>query len=84
MGLEVSLACAEAAKFVNVDVVAAYPITPQTHIVEHLAKLVADGHLDAEFVSVESEYSAMNVCAGSSAAGARTFTLGDALDPRGL
>lgn len=74
VGLEVSLACAEAAKLANVDVVAAYPITPQTHIVEHLAELVADGHLDAEFVPVESEHSAMSACVGSSAAGARTFT----------
>jgi pyruvate ferredoxin oxidoreductase alpha subunit len=55
-------------------VVAAYPITPQTHVVEHLSELVADGHLDAEFVPVESEHSAMSVCCGSAAAGARTFT----------
>ena len=54
--------------------VSAYPITPQTHIVEHLADLVANGELDAEFIPVESEHSAMSVCAGSSAAGARTFT----------
>lgn len=74
VGLEVSLACSEAAKLANVDVIAAYPITPQTHIVEHLAELVADGHLDAEFVPVESEHSAMSACVGSSAAGARTFT----------
>lgn len=74
VGLEVSLACAEAVMLANVDVVAAYPITPQTHIVEHLAKLVADGHLDAEFVPVESEHSAISACVGSSAAGARTFT----------
>ncbi|MBA4358876.1 MAG: pyruvate ferredoxin oxidoreductase, partial [Desulfovibrio sp.] len=74
VGLEVSLACAEAVKLANVDVIAAYPITPQTHIVEHLAELVADGHLDAEFVPVESEHSAMSACVGSSAAGARTFT----------
>lgn len=74
VGLEVSLACSEAVKLANVDVIAAYPITPQTHIVEHLAELVADGHLDAEFVPVESEHSAMSACLGSSAAGARTFT----------
>lgn len=74
VGLEVSLACSEAAKLANVDVIAAYPITPQTHIVEHLAELVADGHLDAEFVPVESEHTAMSACVGSSAAGARTFT----------
>ncbi|NLN61476.1 MAG: pyruvate ferredoxin oxidoreductase [Myxococcales bacterium] len=73
-GVEVSIAVAEAAGFCDVDVVAAYPITPQTHIVEHLASLVADGHLDAEFVPVESEHAAMSACCGSAAAGARTFT----------
>ena len=74
IGIEVSIACAEAAGLCDVDVVAAYPITPQTHIVEHLAEMVADGHLDADFVPVESEHSAMSACIGSSAAGARTFT----------
>ena len=74
IGLEVSLSVAEAVKLCNTDVVAAYPITPQTHIVEHLSELVADGHLDAEFIPVESEHSAMSTCLGSSAAGARTFT----------
>jgi pyruvate ferredoxin oxidoreductase alpha subunit len=72
--MEVSIAAAEAVKQANVDVVAAYPITPQTHIVEHLSELVNNGELDAEFVPVESEHSAMSVCSGSSAAGARTFT----------
>ena len=74
IGIEVSLAVAEAAKLANVDVVAAYPITPQTHIVEHLAELVADGELDAEYIPVESEHSAMSACLGASAVGARTFT----------
>jgi pyruvate ferredoxin oxidoreductase alpha subunit len=74
VGVENSIAAADAVKMANVDVVAAYPITPQTHIVEHLAELVADGELDAEFVPVESEHSAMSVCCGSVAAGARTFT----------
>ena len=73
-GIEVSLAVAEAAKLANADVVAAYPITPQTHIVEHLADLVADGELDAAYIPVESEHSAMSACCGASAAGARTFT----------
>src|SRR5512137_2514286 len=73
-GIEVSIAIAEAVAQANVDVIAAYPITPQTHIVEHLADLVAEGELDAEFIPVESEHSAMSVCCGSSAAGARTFT----------
>jgi pyruvate ferredoxin oxidoreductase alpha subunit len=74
VGIENSIAAAEAIKMANVDVVAAYPITPQTHIVEHLAELVADGELDAEFIPVESEHSAMSVCCGSVAVGARTFT----------
>lgn len=74
VGLEVSLALADVVRLANVDVVAAYPITPQTHIVEHLAELVADGKLDAEYIPVESEHSAMSACLGASAAGARTFT----------
>jgi len=74
VGIEVSLAIADAAKLANVDVVAAYPITPQTHIVEHLAQIVADGELDAAYIPVESEHSAMSACCGASAAGARTFT----------
>jgi pyruvate ferredoxin oxidoreductase alpha subunit len=74
VGIEVSLAIGEAVKLANADVVAAYPITPQTHIVEHLAELVADGELDAEYIPVESEHSAMSACLGSSAVGARTFT----------
>jgi len=74
IGMEVSIAAAEAVGLCDVDLVAAYPITPQTHIVEHLSELVADGHLDAEFVPVESEHSAMSCCIGSAAAGARTFT----------
>ncbi len=73
-GIEVSIAMADAVAQANVDVIAAYPITPQTHIVEHLADIVANGELDAEFVPVESEHSAMSVCCGSSAVGARTFT----------
>jgi pyruvate ferredoxin oxidoreductase alpha subunit len=74
IGMEVSLMVSEAVKLANVDVIAAYPITPQTHIVEHLSELVADGELDAEYICVESEHSAMSACAGSSAAGARTYT----------
>ncbi|HUU07914.1 MAG TPA: transketolase C-terminal domain-containing protein [Dehalococcoidales bacterium] len=74
VGMEVSIAISETAKMADVDVVAAYPITPQTHIVEHLAELVANGELDAEYIPVESEHSAMSACLGSSAAGARTFT----------
>ncbi len=74
IGIEVSIAIADAVKLCNPDVVAAYPITPQTHIVEHLAELVADGELDAEYIPVESEHSAMSACLGSAASGARTFT----------
>jgi len=74
IGIEVSVAIGEAVKLANADVVAAYPITPQTHIVEHLAELVANGELDAEYIPVESEHSAMSACLGSAAAGARTFT----------
>ena len=74
VGMEVSIAVAEMVKMADVDVVAVYPITPQTHVVEHLAELVADGELDAEYIPVESEHSAMSACLGSSAAGARTFT----------
>jgi pyruvate ferredoxin oxidoreductase alpha subunit len=74
IGIEVSIAIADAVKLCNPDVVAAYPITPQTHIVEHLAELVANGELDAEYIPVESEHSAMSACLGSAATGARTFT----------
>jgi len=74
VGMEVSIAVGEVAKLADVDVVAVYPITPQTHIVEHIADLVADGELDAEYIPVESEHSAMSACLGSAAAGARTFT----------
>jgi pyruvate ferredoxin oxidoreductase alpha subunit len=74
VGVEVSIAIADAVKLANADVIAAYPITPQTHIVEHLAELVANGELDAEYIPVESEHSAMSACVGSAAVGARTFT----------
>jgi pyruvate ferredoxin oxidoreductase alpha subunit len=74
IGLEGSIAIAEAVKLADVDVVAAYPITPQTHIVERLAEYVANGELNANYIPVESEHSAMSACLGSSAVGARTFT----------
>jgi len=74
IGIEVSLAVSEAVKMAKADVVAAYPITPQTHIVESLAEHIANGELDAEYICVESEHSAMSACLGSSAAGARTYT----------
>jgi len=72
--LEGSWAMAEAAKLCRPGVVAAYPITPQTHIVEHLAKFVADGDLKAETLNVESEHSAASVVLGSQSAGVRSFT----------
>jgi pyruvate/2-oxoacid:ferredoxin oxidoreductase alpha subunit len=56
------------------EVIAAYPITPQTQIVEELAEMCADGRLEARFIKVESEHSAMAACIGASAAGARAFT----------
>ncbi len=67
-------AIAEAIRQINPDVVAAYPITPSTAIVEYIAKFVADGLMTTEFVTPESEHSAMSMCIGSSAAGARVFT----------
>lgn len=56
------------------NVISAYPITPQTHIVEELADIVGAGQLDAEFINVESEFSAASVVLGASAAGARAYT----------
>ena len=67
-------AAAVAAKQARVQVVAAYPITPQTHTVEYLSQFVADGALDARLVRVESEHSALSACCGASAVGARAFT----------
>lgn len=69
-----SRAVAEAVKLAKAQVVAAYPITPQTHIVEDLAGMIANGELKAEYVKVESEHSAISVCIAASAAGARVFT----------
>src|SRR3989304_707361 len=58
----------------NVQIISAYPLTPQTHIVEKLADLCANGDLKAKFLTVESEHSAMASCIGASAVGVRTFT----------
>jgi len=74
IGIEVSIAVAEAVKLCDVDVISAYPITPQTHIVERLSEIIADGELDAEFIPVESEHTAISVAAGASATGARVYT----------
>jgi pyruvate ferredoxin oxidoreductase alpha subunit len=72
--LEASHAVAEAARMADVDVISAYPITPQTHIPERLAEMVANGELSAAYIPVESEHSAMSTCLGAAAVGARTFT----------
>jgi 2-oxoisovalerate ferredoxin oxidoreductase alpha subunit len=69
-----NFAAAYAATAARVNVIAAYPITPQTTIVEILSEIVANGELKADFVKVESEHSAMAACIGAQAAGARTFT----------
>ncbi len=65
---------AYAVKQSYVDVVAAYPITPQTIIVEKFSEFVANGEVHTEFIHVESEHSAMSACIGAAAVGARTFT----------
>ncbi len=62
------------ATLARVQVIAAYPITPQTQVVELLSEIVAGGKLKAEFIKVESEHSAMAACIGASSAGARAFT----------
>ena len=67
-------AIAMAWKQINPDVVAAYPITPQTIIVEAFSDYVHDGQVDTEYVCAESEHSALSICVGSSAAGARVAT----------
>ena len=69
-----SEAAAEGAKLARIQVVSAYPITPQTVIVETLSDMVGKGELNAKYMSVESEHSAMASCIGASAAGARAFT----------
>jgi len=74
IGLTGNEAIAYAVKQCNVDVVAAYPITPQTIMVEVLSEYVYNGEMDAEFICVESEHSAMSACIGASLAGARVFT----------
>jgi len=70
-----SHAVAEAVAMCRPEVIACYPITPQTHIVEHLGSLVKSGKLEScEYLNVESEFAAMSACIGASAAGARTYT----------
>lgn len=72
--LEGSKAVAEAVRLCRPHLVCAYPITPQTHIVEELAGMVADGRLEAGFVLAESEFGAASIVLGGSAVGGRTYT----------
>lgn len=72
--IEGSQAVADAVALCRPNVISAYPITPQTHIVEDLATIVAEGKLDTEFVNVESEFAAASLVLGASAAGARAYT----------
>ncbi len=67
-------AAAWAAKLARPKVIAAFPITPSTLVPEKISEFVADGELDAEFIKVESEHSAISACVGASAAGVRVFT----------
>ena len=73
--IEGSAAVAQAVAACRPEVIAAYPITPQTHIVEGLGDMVKRGLVgNCQFLNVESEFGAMSVCIGSSATGARTYT----------
>ncbi len=72
--LEGSRAVAEIVRLCKPGVISAYPITPQTHIVEELAQFVANGELNSQFINVESEHSAASVVLGSVAAGVRSYT----------
>ncbi|MBS7649052.1 pyruvate ferredoxin oxidoreductase, partial [Candidatus Bathyarchaeota archaeon] len=74
IGLTGNEAIAYAVKQCDVDVVAAYPITPQTIMVEAISEYVHNGEINAEFICVESEHSAMSACVGASLTGARVFT----------
>lgn len=67
-------AAAEAVRQVHPDVVAAYPITPSTPIIEKIAGFIADGQIDTELINAESDHSAVSACIGASAAGGRVFT----------
>ena len=69
-----NMASAQSLRQAQVDVVAAYPITPSTPIVEGYASMLANGYVDGEYVMVESEHAAMSACIGASAAGGREAT----------
>jgi pyruvate ferredoxin oxidoreductase alpha subunit len=72
--MEGSMAIAQAVRACRPAVISAYPITPQTHIIEFLAKMVANGELDAEYILADSEFSAASIVAGASATGVRAYT----------
>ncbi len=72
--MEASHAVAEAVKAIEPDVIPAYPITPQTHIVEKISEYVANGEIKSEYIRVESEFSAISACLGASATGVRSYT----------
>lgn len=72
--LEGSQAIAEVIRNIKPDVISAYPITPQTHIVEKLAKLKANGEADYEYVRAESEFAAASIILGASATGVRVYS----------
>jgi pyruvate ferredoxin oxidoreductase alpha subunit len=74
VGLTGNSAVAYAMKQIDPDVCAAYPITPSTTVIESFASYVADGSVQTEFITVESEHSAMSACIGAAAAGARVMT----------
>ena len=72
--LKGNYAAAHAVKLCKAQVIAAYPITPKTTIIEGIADIIDEGKLDAKFIKVESEHSALAACIGAANAGARTFT----------
>jgi len=74
MPLDGARAVAHAMRQIDPDVVAAYPITPQTEVVQNFSQFVADGVVHTEFIPVESEHAAMSACVGASAGGARVMT----------
>jgi len=74
VGMEVAIASAEAAALCKFDVAAVYPITPQSHVAEHLSDIVHEGRVDASFITVESEHSALSAAIGAAGTGARVVT----------
>ena len=72
--MEASHAISEAVKMIKPAVIAAYPITPQTHIVEKISEYVANGEIDSQYIRVESEFAAISACLGAEATGVRTYT----------